>query len=40
MLEQPRQNPVPETSSVPLNIPKEQQDLFREVLLLLERTKI
>jgi hypothetical protein len=33
-------NAVPETSSAPLNLPKEQQLLFREVLALMEKKKI
>jgi predicted nucleotidyltransferase len=32
-----RPNPVPETSSVPSTLPREQKSLFREVLTLLEQ---
>jgi len=40
MREPPRQNVVRETSSGPLQIPEEQQALFREVLELLERKNV
>src|SRR5437763_3421780 len=33
-------NAVPETSSIPLNLPEEQQLLFRQVLALMEKKKI
>ena len=36
----PKPNPVPETSSGPLQIPQEQQALFREVLELLEQKNL
>jgi hypothetical protein len=37
MHEPPKQNVVPETSSGPLQIPEEQQALFRELLSICER---
>ena len=36
----PKPSPVPETSSGPLQIPEEQQALFREVLELLEQKNL
>jgi predicted nucleotidyltransferase len=40
MHEPPKQNVVPETTSGPLQIPEEQQALFREVLQFLEQKRI
>lgn len=40
MHERPQQNGVPETSSAPPTLPKEQESLFREVLGMLEQRSI